>query len=262
MRIRFPVLATALVLAAAAPATAAAPGTGGAGMAGGDDPCQSAEARALLCPDLRIGPPSDMYVDATATGRDLLRATSDVRSRGKGPMELRGRRNGFRTMKTVQRIYRRGGGHLDLRSKATLRFTAVGAYFGGSYWKVHQLARFELRPVLPDGTEGEAVRTSPKLNYCLRDLERTQPSRVSPPARHYPACNQNPYRSRVTLGTSVGWSDIYPADYDKQYIDVTGLAGCFAFEMEVDPQNLLVESNDADNSSSQRVLLPFTGASC
>jgi hypothetical protein len=165
-------------------------------------------------------------------------------------------------MRTVQRIYRRGGGHLDLRSAATLRFTDVGAYFGGSYWKVHQLARFQLRPVLPDGSLGEAVRTSPKLNYCLRDLERTRPGRASPPSRHYPACNQDAYRSRVTLGTSVGWSDIYPAGYDRQYIDVTGLGGCFAFEMEVDPQNLLAESSDADNHSSRRLLLPFTGRGC
>ena len=254
MRIRLSVLATALVLVASIPA--------GALAAGSTDPCQSKEARHLLCPNLRIGTPSDVYLEVSADGQDLLRATSDVRSRGKGPMELHGKRNGFRTMKTVQRIYRKGGGHLDVRSEATLRFTDVGAYFGGSYWKVHELARFELRPVLADGSLGEPVRTSPKLNYCLRDLERTRPGRVSPPTRHYPACNQNPYRDRVTLGTSVGWSDIYPSDYDKQYIDVTGLRGCFAFQMEVDPQNLLVESNDADNSSRRRVLLPYTGAGC
>jgi hypothetical protein len=252
VRIRYPVLATALVLATVAPATATAE----------EDPCQGREAHRLLCPNLRIGPPREMYVASTADGHTLLRATSDVRSRGRGPIELRGRRNGFRTMKTVQRIYREGGGHLDRRSEATLRFTAVGAYFGGSYWKVHQLARFELRPVLPDGSLGEAVRTSPKLNYCLRDLERTRPGRASPPSRHYPACNQDAYRNRVTLGTSVGWSDIYPAGYDRQYIDVTGLGGCFAFEMEVDPQNLLAESSDADNHSSRRLLLPFTGRGC
>ena len=66
-------------------------------------------------------------------------------------MELRGRRNGWRTMRTNQRIYRAGGGHIEVRSRATLRFTDVGSYFGGSYWKVHQLARFELRRVSPDG---------------------------------------------------------------------------------------------------------------
>jgi hypothetical protein len=125
-----------------------------------------------------------------------------VRSRGRGPMEVRGRRNGWRTMRTTQRIYRVGGGHIEVRSGATLRFADVGSYFGGSYWKVHQLARFELRRVDPDGTLGAVVRTSPKLNYCLRDLERTRPGRHSPDNRHYPGCNQDPYEKRVTLGTS------------------------------------------------------------
>lgn len=223
------------------------------------NPCLGPDAKQLLCPNLRIGPPSELYVDDAGGGRVLLRATSDVRSRGRGPIELRGRRNGWRTMRTVQRIYRAGGGHLDIRSEATLRFTDVGSYFGGSYWKVHQLARFELRRVRPDGSFGPVLRTSPKLNYCLRDLERTRPGRRSPAHRHYPACNQNPYRNRVTLGTSVGWSDIYPADYHQQWIDVAGLSGCFAFVMTVDPKHHLFESNEGDNTSHVRVRLPYPG---
>ncbi len=223
------------------------------------DPCQTSEAAHLLCPNLRIGTPSDLYLDSY-DGRELLRATSDVRSRGRGPMELRGHRNGFRTMQTNQRIYRAGGGHIDVPSRATLRFTDVGYAHGGSYWKVHELARFELYRAHPNGTlYGEPVRTSPKLNYCLRDLDRTRPGPKSPEHRHYPACNQNPYRNRVTLGTSIGWSDIYPADYDKQYIDVTGLRGCFAFKMTVDPNEFLDESNEQDNTSRKLVRLPFTG---
>jgi hypothetical protein len=160
-------------------------------------------------------------------------------------------------MRTNQRIYRAGGGHIDVRSRATLHFTDVGAYFGGSYWKVHQLARFELRRVGPDGALGPVLRTSPKLNYCLRDLERTRTGRRSPRNRHYPGCDQNPYRDRVTLGTSVGWSDIYPANYDKQWIQVSGLRGCFAFVMTVDPKGLLFESDEDDNTSRRLVRLPF-----
>jgi hypothetical protein len=243
-------LAAALaLLASAASASAAESG----------NPCAGEQARALLCPNLRIGPASEMYLQSNGPGRQLLRATSDVRSRGLGPMELRGRRNGWRTMHTVQRIYRKGGGHLDVRGGATLRFTGVGAYFGGFYWKVHQLARFDLRRVGSDGALGRVVRTSPKLNYCLRDLTLTRPGRRAPNNRHYPGCNQNPYQDRVTLGTSVGWSDIYPAPYHQQWINVAGLRGCFAFEMIVDPRELLFESNEEDNTSVRTVRLPFTG---
>jgi hypothetical protein len=248
VRVRFSVLGLTLLTALLTAAPAAAV----------ENPCAGAEAGKLLCPNLRIGPPADLYLQHRY-GRLLLRATSDVRSRGRGPMEVRGRRNGWRTMRTTQRIYRVGGGHIEVRGGATLRFTSVGSYFGGSYWKVHQLARFELRRASPDGTLGAVVRTGPKLNYCLRDLERTRPGRRSPDNRHYPGCDQNPYKKRVTLGTSVGWSDIYPADYDKQYINVSGLRGCFAFTMTVDPEHLLFESNERDNRSQRLVHLPFKG---
>lgn len=223
------------------------------------NPCRSAQARHLRCPNLRIGKPRELYVEREGPDRVLLRATSDVRSRGRGPIELRGRRNGRRSMRVNQRIYRRGGGHITLRTRAHLHFTDVGEYFGGSYWKVHELARFELRRVRRDGGLGPPLRYGPKLNYCLRDLDRTRPGRRSPHHRHYPGCNQDPGRKRVTLGTSVGWSDIYPADYDKQWINVAGLHGCFAFVMTVDPRHLLYESNEHDNTSRRRVRLPFRG---
>jgi hypothetical protein len=248
---RLSVLAAALLTVAAA----AAPGQAAAKF---EDPCHGPDAHRLLCPNLRIGPPSEIYAQYPGN-RVLLRATSDVRSRGRGPMELRGTRNGFKSMRVNQRIYRAGGGHIDIRTGASLHFTDVGYRFGGSYWKVHGLARFELRRAKPGGELGKVVRIGPKLNYCLRDLERTRPGRRSPVTFHYPGCNQNPYQSHDVLGTSVGWSDIYPADYDKQFVNATGLRGCFAFVMTVDPQHLLFESNEHDNTSRRLLRLPFSG---
>jgi hypothetical protein len=252
MRAGIPIAILAALVALAAPSPAAAKASKQ------PNPCMTREARRLLCPNLRIGKPSEIYVDSY-DGKTLLRATSDVESRGKGPMELRGHRDGRRTMRVDERIHRKGGGLLVLRTHATLHFTDVGSYFGGSYWKVHQLARFELRRVGPQGRIGRVVRTSPKLNYCLRDLEHTRPGKRSPSSAHYPGCDQDPYADAVTLGTSVGWSDVYPADYDKQWIDVTGLRGCFAFTMTVDPFNLLYESNERDNTSRRLVRLPYPG---
>ncbi len=248
MKARFLIAAVALISLLSAASAAAKP----------DNPCEGPEARRLLCPNLRIGKPSEIY-ETHYAGKALLRATSDVQSRGKGPMELRGHRDGWHRMRVDERIHRKGGGRLVLQTGATLHFTDVGQYFGGSYWKVHQLARFELRRVGPQGRPGPVIRTGPKLNYCLRDLERTRPGRRSPQIRHYPGCDQDPYAKAVTLGTSVGWSDIYPADYDKQWIDVSGLRGCFLFTMTVDPMGLLFESNEHDNTSRRRVRLPYPG---
>ena len=249
VRARFLLAPLALLLALALPGSVAA---------AVDNPCESSEARLLLCPNLRIAPPSEIYAQKV-DGHVLLRATSDVQSRGKGPMELHGRRDGPRSMKTNQWIYKKGGGHIILPTEAKLRFTYVGTYFGGSYWKVHQLANFELRRVGPDGEVGEVVRTSPKLNYCLRDLTHTRPGRRSPAHWVYPGCNQNPFQDRARLGTSVGWSDIYPAAYHQQWIDVRGLRGCFAYRMIVDPKENLFESNEDDNTSQRLVRLPYGG---
>lgn len=249
MRSRFVLVSLALQSALALPTAAAA---------AVDNPCTGPGAGELLCPNLRIAPPSELYAQK-AGGRLLLRATSDVQSRGRGPMELRGRRDGWRSMKTNQRIYKVGSGHVTVPSEAKLRFTYVGTYFGGSYWKVHQLASFELRRVGPAGNVGPVVRTSPKLNYCLRDLTRTRAMRRSPPSRVYPGCNQNPFQDRVALGTSVGWSDVYPAAYHQQWIDVAGLRGCFVYRMTVDPKELLFESNEDDNTNQVRVRLPYPG---
>jgi hypothetical protein len=254
--LRRPLLAaTALALGLAGVAQA-----GGAAPAqrGGSGPCAGSGASQLLCPNLRIAPPSGLSLEH-ARGRALLRATSNVESRGRAAMELRGSRNGPDSMKVRQRIFKAGGGHRDFLIAIQLHFTDVGAQYGGSYWKVRNLAHFDLYSLNSDGSLKSVVRQSPKLNYCLRDLERTQPGPRSPRSPHYPGCNQNPGRKAVTLGTSVGWSDIYPYDYDKQWIDVSGLRGCFAFVMQVDPTGALYESNENDNSSQRLVHLPWRG---
>jgi Lysyl oxidase len=249
VRARFSLASAALALL-----TTAIP----AGAHVGTNPCTGPRARHLLCPNLRIGRPDEIYVERRGD-RTLLRATSNVKSRGRGAIELRGHRDGWHTMRVNERIHRVGGGRLVVRTRAKLHFTDVGSYFGGSYWKVHQLARFELWKVDRHHAPVRRVRVGPKLNYCLRDLERTRPGRRSPASAHYPGCNQDPFTDAVTLGTSVGWSDIYPADYDKQWINVSGLRGCFAFMMRVDPHNLLYESNERDNHSRRLLRLPYPG---
>jgi hypothetical protein len=236
-------------------------GATGAGK-GASNPCEGPGSGHLLCPDLRVGPPSDLYVEHSGGaygygGGALLHATSDVRSRGRGPMELRGRRYKRNWMHANQAIYRVGGGVEVFRTDAQLHFYDVGPYWGGSYWKVHDPLSMEIWSLDEHGRPLQRVRKGPKVFYCLRDLERTRPMRRSPPRRVYPGCNQNPARQRVRLGTSVGWSDIYPAEYDRQWVNVSGLRGCFAFVMRVDPQNLLYEENEHDNRSLRIVRLPF-----
>ena len=83
------------------------------------------------------------------------------------------------------------------------------------------------------------MRVGPKVDYCLRDLVNAAASWRSPGSDAvYPGCSQNPrHPSGDVLGTSVGWSDVYPYEYPEQWIDVSGyLHGRFAYVQVVDPR--------------------------
>lgn len=256
--------AIAVAVGVLASSAGGAPGGAGTGAAQRDDPCTGPGASKLLCPDLLVGPAEDLYAErrgasgAYGYGRGvLLHAGNDIRSRGRGPIELRGRRYKRNWMRANQAIYKVGGGVRVFRTEAKLHFYSVGYEYGGSYWKVHDPLSMEIWSLDEQRRPLQRMRKGPKVFYCFRDLERTRAMRRSPPRRVYPACSQDPSRKRVRLGTSVGWSDIYPSDYDRQWVNVSGLRGCFAFVMHVDPEDLLYEESERNNRSTRIIRLPF-----
>jgi hypothetical protein len=216
------------------------------------------------CPDLIMSAPSGLHIDRTTIpGRVLLRAASSINNRGNGPLELRAHRTGPHSMALYQAIYD-GSAHPHLfRTAAKLVFKfvpgeryeypRVGAF---RYWKFEHAAAFELWSIDSQSRAVGLVRMSPKVDYCLRDLIRSRPSRSSPRTPVYPACSQNPNIQRDVRGTSVGWSDVYPYEYPEQWIDVTGLRGRFAYVQIADPENLLIESNHQNDVSETYVTLP------
>jgi hypothetical protein len=250
-------LLTFLVVPLAAAATA-----GGASHASGDaaapaipNPCLGPHRLELRCPDLQMKRPYDLFVEHTPGGHSLLHASSAIKSRGRGPIEVHGTRTGKREMRVTQIIYRAKGSHLDVRTAGELYFYFIPGQ--GRYWKFADAARFQLWSLDRKGRRKRLVRTGPKTRYCLRDLVHTTNSSRSPARRVYPGCSQDPGKHRVTLGTSVGWSDVYPATYHEQWIDVTGLRGCFAYVMVADPKNHIFESHEDNNESQRVVRLPF-----
>lgn len=237
-------------------------GTGAGQTTPPPSPCQDPHEE-LRCPDLVMSAPYDVTIDRkTERGRVLLRATSSVNNHGTGPLELRGHRRSARSMRVTQIIYRANRTRKFIRTKALLGFKFVsGRRYGFtfpnfSYWKFRGAARFQLWSVDKKDRAVKLIRFGPKLFYCFRDLKRTRPSGRSPRRAVYPACSQNPKQRRVTLGTSVGWSDIYPYTYPEQYIDVTGLRGRFAYVMVADPFHRILESNELNNVSETFLQLP------
>lgn len=252
-------VAAALTVAGAGGALAA-----GGGTSPGDpttpttkNPCKGQLAPVLRCPDIRMGTPGNMYAQRYE-GHVYLRATNYVNSRGAGAIEVRGRRIGATTMKATQAIHRNDGkSALLVYHGGRLDFKHARGH--GNFWKFRDAARFELWSLDSAGNRQKLVRTGPKQHYCLRDLVRSAPSSRSPKKPHYPACNQNPKTRRVTLGTSVGWSDVYPSTYYEQWIDVKGLRGSFAYVQRADPENHIWESSESNNSAQVKVQLPWRG---
>jgi hypothetical protein len=218
----------------------------------------------LLCPDLIMSAPSRLHIDRTTIpGRVLLRAASALNNRGSGPLEVSAHRSGRSGTVVYQAIYdRRGRRHLfPTTAKLTYKYVPGERYGYGnvgdaSYWKFKHAAAFELWSIGPHRRAIRLVRRGPKVDYCLRDLFHTRPSRNSPSALVYPACSQNPGIRHDVLGISVGWTDGYPYEYPEQWIDVTGLRGRFAYLQIADPDRLLIESNRDNDVSETYVELP------
>jgi hypothetical protein len=218
------------------------------------NPCVQERFRELRCPDLVMKRPSAVTVERYE-GRLRLRSTSSIDSVGAGPIELLGRRYDPGHMHVRQRIYRRGGGSIVVRTRGVLGFKPIPGQ--GGYWKLRDAARLEVWSIDAAGVQLRRQRVSPKLYYCLRDLKRTLPWKTGSPKKEvYPACNQDRSKQTVRLGTSPGWSDIYPSTYYEQYVDVTGLRGRFALVHIADPENVLFESDETNNASRTLISLP------
>lgn len=226
------------------------------------NPCTAA-ALHLRCPALLMSAPFELHLDrSTIPGRVLLRASSSIDNHGAGPIELRVHRGDGHTV-VYQAIYdRHGRAHL-FRTAAKLIFKHIpgeryeyGNVGAANYWKLKHAASFQLWSIDSNDHAIKLVRRGPKVDYCLRDLLRTFPSRRSPVQPVYPACSQDPNMRRDVLGTSVGWSDVYPYAYPEQWINVTGLRGRFAYVQIVDPDHLLFDSNPKRHVSETYVELP------
>jgi hypothetical protein len=219
------------------------------------NPCHD-PALALRCPDLVMAPPSQLALARSPSGRSVLRMENRIINLGAGRAEIFGQRTSLSEMRARQVVTDRAGKRRRFDTGAELYFKSVPSR-GGSYWKFKDAARFELWAIDGAGRRTKLLRFGPKLDYCLRDLRRAVSSASVRRYRFFPGCNQDARKHEVTLGMSVGWADQYPARYPENWIDVTGLSGCFAIVHRVDPKHHIFESDESNNLSSKIVRLPY-----
>jgi hypothetical protein len=220
------------------------------------NPCHE-PALGLRCPDLVMAPPSHLHVARSPSRkRVVLRMENRIVNLGAGPAELFGERVSQSEMRARQVVSDAAGRRHRLVTGAELYFKSVPTR-GGSYWKFRNAARFELWAIDRSGHRTALVRTGPKHDYCLRDLDRVRSGPTVRRTRFFGACNQRAGTRQITLGTSVGWADVYPSTYPDNWIDVTGLSGCFAVLHRADPGHGIFETNESNNTSSKIVRLPY-----
>ena len=212
----------------------------------------------LHCPDLQMRSPFALDRDVV-NGTPVLRAANSIDNMGDGPAELVGDRSGARTMRARQKVYKRHG-RIMRDTGANLYFKSIPGQ--GRYWKFKRAAVFRLFRLNKNGRRVDLVEVGPKQVYCLRDLEHTHPGLGSSPNNMvYPACSQSPNRQTEHLGTSVGWSDVYPSTYHENWIELNDIPkrACYAYVHEADPDNGIYERNERNNQSSTVVFLTRNG---
>jgi hypothetical protein len=170
-------------------------------------------------------------------GRILLRLTTAMANRGRGPMELNGGAilpNG--SQEVYQRVYKEGGGWAD-HLAGTFTYHAQHEHI-----HFDNFASYSLREITPGNGVGDVRAAGEKISFCLLDVDHFDNSLAgSPPTMQYYECGQR-------QGVSVGWSDVYDQSLPDQWIDVTNVPdGRYWLEVQADPENRLLESDETNN---------------
>ena len=190
------------------------------------------QARELLLPDLVMRRPHGLYAERSGE-RTLLRERS-LDNIGLGPAELHGARIGRASLRGRQRIYRRGGGRIGVApgpGSSSRPPTSVCA--GGVS------PRRALRALAPRSTRAAGAAGAHRPEGFLLPPRSAAHAAVAPapPAsavsrvRHLSAASADHARHLPGLVGRI--SPTYP----EQWINVTGLRGCFAYVHVADPRN-------------------------
>jgi hypothetical protein len=200
---------------------------------------------APLLPDLipwESGPPENYMHDgsmdtSTIANKVLYRFSQPIANIGAGPLELRDVTHPNQVQDIYQRIYDSMG---DVSEVFVGSFPDANPPYS-HLWLVG-IGEYRIRTVTSGNGVGPVVASQIKTSYGLFDSDDYDLSLPGAPAtRHYVGSSQY-------LGISVGWADLYGKNLPGQWIDVTGLAdGQYWLEVEIDPFNLLDETNDANN---------------
>ncbi len=208
--------------------------------------------RTELLPDLEQRAPTQVAV-ASIGGRYKLGFASAVDNVGRGPIWIRGTRSG-RTMAVRQLVRVTGGGPESHVDAGVLRYTWSTTH---THWHLIHFERYELRRA----RDFALVGRDRKSGFCLADHYGTAPRMRPAKPVFLGNCAQGaPGARTVEQGSSVGYTDRYPAHYHGQNVDLTGVpAGIYVLVHRANPDRWLRERSYDNNAASVRLRLTRTG---
>jgi Lysyl oxidase len=205
----------------------------------------------LLLPNMRSLNPTDLQIEVVGNER-RLRFAASLANFGPGPLLVlpQGRtkcpRGQHPALQVVHRDANNDGAFQLRRDKAELR-RDVGCMLrhpGHKHWHYDAMARYSLRRPGSD----KALVGRNKVSFCLRDNRRVRVPAEMQVARQFRRCT----RSSQGQGISPGWTDLYKADLDGQWLRLPGGVNgdVLCLDLEADPRGQLIETNEMDNVTS------------
>ncbi len=171
-------------------------------------------------------------------GRKLMRFSTESANIGLGPVEIWGGATSGTSQQVFQRVYQVGNVSRDRLAGDFVYHSQHGhIHFEG-------FATYNLRMTTPGE---QIVASGGKTSFCLINIRHPFPGATAiagrVDGRGGNSCGQ-------TQGISVGYSDVYDASLDGQWIDITGIAnGNYWLEMSVNPGGNIQESNTSNNTA-------------
>ena len=208
-----------------------------------------------LPPDMDQRTPSDLTIQSSA-GRYLLGFTSASDNIGIGPLAIVASRpsTAVPTMPASQRVRVSGGGVRTYSGIGALRFVIA---YPHEHWHLMDFQRYELRRA----SDNALVVRDRKSGFCLADhwghILGYLPGKPSRPVFRSNCGQHEPGSLDVAEGTSVGYTDRYPAFFHGQNLDVTNVpAGTYVLVHRTNPSLTLRELRYENNAAS--VLISLT----
>lgn len=136
-------------------------------------------------------------------------------------------------------------------TNSLFRYATCHKHYHFESFAQYTLLDTNLNPVML----GTNVVVGRKVGFCVLDFFPWRPGAAT--TKKYDCGASANALTNSPQGIQAGWADVYTADLDCQFIDITGVpAGEYKLQIAVNPDNVLVEERYDNNSTIVDITIP------